>query len=508
MSGAKRADVQPKLNSVVNSAQKMIAEARKNGDRLNEIGGAKFAASQDEATRVASAVEAAQVTADMAKYAPEEARLLEQSRRHVAERLAAGTAEADKAEALRKSAAGLRSRSERLLQEAVGTAQVVARRLAADGLGWYLDAENAAAQTAKRQAQEALALEREASNALKRALEHSRKAKDFYDEAASAGKRYQARHQAVAGTVARQAEAARIAEANQRAALSAQGEIQGALQALGALAHEKFAPGELSRLQPQVSAFEASCAAGDYASAAKSGPQLSSRLRELASSVEKAQAEYEAARIAATNALSLAEQEVSGLSQEELVRWTGDGAAVRGAFAALSEARAEIGAERFSEASAKIASALEVIRREAAVASDNQGKAEQRNYVAEVIMNALYEQGYDAPSFYYAKQNEDGSDVEFSDLTIFAKAPGTQGDMRMNIDLSGKVQLEVEGIGEGEEGVCHQLIENQQQGVGGEIDFTMTDWGRAAGVAADRKVALARQQEQVKERQRERGGAQ
>ena len=35
------------------------------------------------------------------------------------------------------------------------------------------------------------------------------------------------------------------------------------------------------------------------------------------------------------------------------------------------------------------------------------------------IMNALYEQGYDAPTYYYAQQKGDGSDVEFSDLTIF-----------------------------------------------------------------------------------------
>jgi hypothetical protein len=120
-------------------------------------------------------------------------------------------------------------------------------------------------------------------------------------------------------------------------------------------------------------------------------------------------------------------------------------------------------------------------------------------------MNALYEQGYDAPTYYYTQQKPDGSDVEFSDLTIFAKAPGNRGDMRMNINLEGNVKLEVEGIAEGEETVCHQLIQDLQKGVAGDMDFRMTDWGRAANVDTNAKVAV-RQQEKTQEKSRERQG--
>jgi hypothetical protein len=124
--------------------------------------------------------------------------------------------------------------------------------------------------------------------------------------------------------------------------------------------------------------------------------------------------------------------------------------------------------------------------------------------LAEVIMNALYEQGYDSPTFYYSEQNQAGEDVEYSDLTIFAKAPGVRGDMRMNINLEGKVKLEVEGIAEGEETACHKLITDLQSSMNEEIDFEMTDWGRATGVDSQAKIAMreqAKEQEKTRERQ-------
>ena len=72
-------------------------------------------------------------------------------------------------------------------------------------------------------------------------------------------------------------------------------------------------------------------------------------------------------------------------------------------------------------------------------------------------------------------------------------------------DLDGKVRLEVEGIAEGEEAACHQLVTDLQKGVGDEIDFVMTDWGRAAGIDSEAKVAIREQirtQEKTRDRQK------
>ena len=106
-------------------------------------------------------------------------------------------------------------------------------------------------------------------------------------------------------------------------------------------------------------------------------------------------------------------------------------------------------------------------------------------------------------NFSEGKQYQPGKGIEPSDLTIFAKAPGNRGDMRMNIDLEGKVKLEVEKIAEGEEGVCVQLIQDLQRGVAGQMDFQMTDWGRAVNASTNTKVAI-QHQEKIQERTRER----
>ena len=68
----------------------------------------------------------------------------------------------------------------------------------------------------------------------------------------------------------------------------------------------------------------------------------------------------------------------------------------------------------------------------------------------------------------------------------------------MQIKLDGNVDLEVENIPEGEERVCRQLIEGLQEGLAGEVQFDMKDWGRAEN-AEDRAVDIPTQQrEQAK----------
>ena len=277
------------------------------------------------------------------------------------------------------------------------------------------------------------------------------------------------------------------------------------MKSLRKLNHEKFAAGEFSRLETMAKAFQEAFAQNDYATASSLGVPLAAELQSLNEKVMQRQNAFEAAQRSAQNNLNAAREEVASFQPASLAKWTGEEQGVNAAFDALAQAEVQIGAEKFADAESLTEKGLLAIRNYAKVAREHENAANQRMELAEVIMNALYEQGYDSPTFYYSQQNSAGEDVEFSDLTIFAKAPGVRGDMRMNIDLNGKVKLEVEGIAEGEETACHKLITDLQKSMSEEIDFQMTDWGRAASVDSNAKVAMRQQmkeQEKVRDRQK------
>ena len=504
MSGPKAADVQPKLRRAVEEIGKQVDQARRNAERLSKIEAVDLDAGIRATEEIERKVAANPLTDTIRRHASEEVSALERQRAVFREKMELARREQEKAAELRREAVRLHNQADQLLRGAVSAAQTAARGLATS-FGWDLRIEDRKATQARQQAKEALRLERAASESIRRALDHKKNAKSAYDAARVLGRQHLEKFNSVSTQAAEQEKAERIAEENQRNAMAGKSGTDALLASIHGLRHEKFAPGELAALQPAVAEFRGAFDRKDYAAAAEISSGLLPRLRTLEQKVMQRQNEFDAAMLSAQNALKAAREEISVLDRNELIRWTAEEQAVNNAFDAISGAEERIAAEQFGEAEALIGPSLEAIRKFAAAAEERSNAAAQRMELAEVIMNALYEQGYDSPTYYYAQQNAAGADVEFSDLTIFAKAPGVRGDMRMNIDLDGKVRLEVEGIAEGEEAACHQLVTDLQKGVGDEIDFVMTDWGRAAGIDSEAKVAIREQirtQEKTRERQK------
>jgi hypothetical protein len=135
----------------------------------------------------------------------------------------------------------------------------------------------------------------------------------------------------------------------------------------------------------------------------------------------------------------------------------------------------------------------------------NKRRYDSREIIVDAITAALNDLQYDEPDVNY----EPAAGLEntmLGNITIFAKSKGKTGDMRLAVNLDGKIDLEVEGISEGQESECHGAITQLQSRVAGVANLQITDWGRAKNVKPDQQVGRARQQvkvqEQVKQRQR------
>jgi hypothetical protein len=90
------------------------------------------------------------------------------------------------------------------------------------------------------------------------------------------------------------------------------------------------------------------------------------------------------------------------------------------------------------------------------------------------------------------------------DLTIFAKSKGEIGDIRLAIDLDGKIGIDSD-VPEGQEAECIRLLNDLQTKVGNVVDFQITDWGRAAGgVEYYPEQNVEKQKTQVKEKEKQR----
>lgn len=504
MSGPKAADVRPKLRRAVEEIQRQVNQAQSTAERLSKMDSVNLNECLTEANGIAGSLQAKEVTAAMNKYASEEVASLSSQRSEMEAQYKRARSEQAQAEALLNESRQLHASAEQRLQNAVRAAESALAGLNSNSTGWYLYEEQEQANQARADASEALRMERRAGDKVREALEHKKKAKSAFENANKLGRQYIKRFDSACKVAADLENAARIAEENERQAKSSKSAIESALNSIQGLNHAKFAAGELARLEGPVKQFNEAFVRGDYAVASRIGAPLAKDLQALDEKVIQLQNAFEAALLSAQNSLKAAREETSVLNQAELAKWTGNEQGVNTAFDALSQAETLIGAERFAEAESLLASNLAAIRDFAKLAEERSNAANQRMELAEVIMNALYEQGYDSPTFYYSEQNQAGEDVEYSDLTIFAKAPGVRGDMRMNINLEGKVKLEVEGIAEGEETACHKLITDLQSSMNEEIDFEMTDWGRATGVDSQAKIAMreqAKEQEKTRERQ-------
>ncbi|MDR2754586.1 MAG: hypothetical protein LBC20_02665 [Planctomycetaceae bacterium] len=128
-----------------------------------------------------------------------------------------------------------------------------------------------------------------------------------------------------------------------------------------------------------------------------------------------------------------------------------------------------------------------------------------REIITDAIVAALNDLQYDEPDVNY-EPKEGVENTMLGNITIFAKSKGETGDIRLAIDIDGKVDLDVADIPEGKETECHGAIINLQSKVADVVDFQITNWGRAKNVKNLDSGKLPKQKVQVNNQVKQRDG--
>jgi hypothetical protein len=214
--------------------------------------------------------------------------------------------------------------------------------------------------------------------------------------------------------------------------------------------------------------------------------------------------ERELKRSETANKIQEAKSEAAGFSEQFLAEWGGDESALNTAKQTLQNAETKLQSDKFDEAQRSAADASSQFNALYKKALNNKQQFGNREKITDAIVAALNELQYDEPDVNY-EPKEGTENTMLGNVTIFAKSKGESGDMRLAIDLDGKVNLEVADIPEGKETECHKAITNLQSLVADTVDFQMTDWGRAKNVKDVHGGGLppkqrVRVQEQVKQR--------
>jgi hypothetical protein len=495
MSGVKSAEVRQKLEKVMEALRKSSAETSKNGERLGALGLKELDASR---TAARSAVAGCDVAT-----APDPS--LQAAAQQVAQSLAEGEREAAAAEGLRREAAALHAEALQFLKQAESLA-AQARAGIQEG-DWYKEKELKQAVDARSAAARSVDLERQAGAKLVDALDHTRKARNAFDGAAVTGQSVAQRIAQVRAEIAAREAARQAAEQAARDAAGADAELASLVARVESLEHDAFAPGEYARLQPLVLQAREAYARKAYAASTEQARAVLDQLRPLAQRVATQQAQRDAARAAASNDLDMARKETAGIDPDSLHRYGGDPAATTAALEQLEAAQAAYDRGDFANATRLCGASLVVLRLRANQARINRAAAESRAEIADSIMQALYDLGYDAPVSRPARERADGVPDDLSDIEIFAKHPGDQGDMRLEIDLAGKVAIRMDGIAEQDGAVCRGLISGLQEKLGPEVNFDMTDWGYARNAPTGPvQPAPAKAQVKVQQKTQERRG--
>jgi len=221
---------------------------------------------------------------------------------------------------------------------------------------------------------------------------------------------------------------------------------------------------------------------------------------------KEAERQHELKKIETTNHLNSVKKNAENIGIEYLSEWCGNTSDLEKANQLLADAEQKLSSENFEESQSLATKAGEKFYQLHKQAIENQKKYESREVIADAIIQALQELRYDAPDVNY--RSEEGTFSEknhlFGNMTIFAKSPGTIGDMRLSINLDGKVDLEVDNVPEGKEGECRSRITDLQQKVADVADFQVTDWGRAKNYKPQDLPSLPQKEKvKVKEQQRE-----
>ena len=139
------------------------------------------------------------------------------------------------------------------------------------------------------------------------------------------------------------------------------------------------------------------------------------------------------------------------------------------------------------------------LRTEAAVAAARVRELiRERQLTAVHLAKKLTALNYDEPDIYLEGDADQG---DAAPLVIYCNNPSGVAHVRVTITIDGKLSIDIENVGEGEEETCVALLKGFQESLGAiEQDFKIDDYGRAAA------KQLESAPEKVREKQREREG--
>ncbi|MDR3232598.1 MAG: hypothetical protein LBT46_02840 [Planctomycetaceae bacterium] len=227
------------------------------------------------------------------------------------------------------------------------------------------------------------------------------------------------------------------------------------------------------------------------------------RVKILIAQKEEEKRQHELKRAAAENMLQNAQNEADSFDGEFLSEWSGDTAGLAEANQLLQKAEEKLHAEQFDESQALSAKSVKQFQTLYAEANENKQQFENREVIADAVIAALNDLQYDEPDVNY-EPKEGTENTMLGSVTIFAKSKGESGDMRLAINLDGKVNLDIADIPEGKETECHHRIADLQSKVADTIDLQITDWGQAKNVKNAGGLP-PRQRVQIHEQVKQRG---
>ena len=277
-------------------------------------------------------------------------------------------------------------------------------------------------------------------------------------------------------------------------------EIDQRLAALSNIDYERFAPGAINQVNNQVNTFNSAFSKKDYETCTRIGRGVVDTLKEFVKNVTELKNKFEEAETNAKDHLQAAMNEFNAVDKAELKKWSGKANEVEKHYNELEKASDEINEASkkgnkpsvFSAPDSKISAAVTALRDLIELANENKRKSQEREDIRKAIVKALKKQNYDKPQSYYNEKPSDGSTAELSELVIFAKNPANTGDMRLRIDLEGKIGLEIfrydkdgheEEVTNQDAHSCHNSVKKLGENLKeAGFNFEITNWGKAEGL--------------------------
>ncbi|MDR1384594.1 MAG: hypothetical protein LBJ67_12240 [Planctomycetaceae bacterium] len=169
----------------------------------------------------------------------------------------------------------------------------------------------------------------------------------------------------------------------------------------------------------------------------------------------------------------------------------------------LQKAEAAFQAKQYEQASLSAQETVAMYRKFYETSLQIKKNFENREIIADALIAALNDLQYDEPDVNYEPKEEDANAM-LGNLTIFAKSKGETGDIRLAIDLDGKIEIDSD-VPEGKENECHRLLTDLQGKIGEVVDFQITDWGRAKNYQPEAGGGMSKlksqQPQKIKQRQ-------